>query len=149
MLENGVQVPQLGLGVFQAQEGDETERAVLWALQAGYRHIDTAALYGNEWSVGQAIKRSGIPRGDVFLTSKVWNADIRRGTVRQSFEQTLRNFQSDYVDLYLLHWPVEGKEDAWKVLENLYESGKIRAIGVSNFQPHHLEELMNIYHKVV
>jgi len=144
VLENGVQVPQLGLGVFQAQEGDETERAVLWALQAGYRHIDTAALYGNEWSVGQAIKRSGIPRGDVFLTSKVWNADIRRGTVRQSFEQTLRNFQSDYVDLYLLHWPVEGKEDAWKVLENLYESGKIRAIGVSNFQPHHLEELMRV-----
>jgi diketogulonate reductase-like aldo/keto reductase len=146
VLENGVQVPQLGLGVFQAEEGKETESAVMWALQAGYRHIDTAALYGNERSVGNAVKESGIPREHIFLTSKVWNSDIRNQRVLQSFNHTLKSFQSDYIDLYLLHWPVVGKEYAWKLLERLYEEGKVRAIGVSNFQPHHLEEIMRIAH---
>jgi diketogulonate reductase-like aldo/keto reductase len=144
VLQNGVQVPQLGLGVFQADRGTETEQAVTWALQAGYRHIDTAALYGNERSVGKAVQDSGIPREEIFLTSKVWNSDIRNGTVKSAFERSLRNLQSGYIDLYLLHWPVEGKEEAWKVLENLYDQGLIKAIGVSNFQPHHLEEIRRI-----
>jgi diketogulonate reductase-like aldo/keto reductase len=144
VLQNGVQVPQLGLGVFMADQGIETEKAVTWALDASYRHIDTAALYGNEVSVGNAVKHSGIPREDIFLTSKVWNFDIRKGTVKSAFEKSLRNLQSDYIDLYLLHWPVEGKEAAWKVLEDLYDQGLIKAIGVSNFQPHHLEEICRI-----
>lgn len=144
ILQNGLQVPQLGLGVFQADRGTETEKAVSWALAAGYRHIDTAAVYGNERSVGNAIKKSGLPRDSIFITTKVWNSDIRNGTVDIAFARSLRALQSDYIDLYLLHWPVEGKEKAWKVLENLYDLGLIKAIGVSNFQPHQLEEIRRI-----
>ncbi|MCI2048718.1 MAG: aldo/keto reductase [Lachnospiraceae bacterium] len=141
-LYNGVQVPQLGLGVFKAAQGEETEDAVKWALEAGYRHIDTAAVYGNERSVGKAVRESGIPREDVFITAKVWNSDIRAGRAEDAFFRTLDNLQTDYVDLYLLHWPVEGKEYAWSQLEDLYVQKRIRAIGVSNFHPQHLEELM-------
>lgn len=137
-------MPQLGLGIFQARQGRETEQAVLWALEAGYRHIDAAAVYGNEQSVGTGIKKSGISRQDIFLTTKVWNTDIRRGRTREAFFESLEKLQTDYVDLYLLHWPVEGKEEAWSVLEDLYRQKKIRAIGVSNFHQHHLEELANM-----
>ena len=117
-------MPQLGLGIFQARQGRETEQAVLWALEAGYRHIDAAAVYGNEQSVGTGIKKSGISRQDIFLTTKVWNTDIRRGRTREAFFESLEKLQTDYVDLYLLHWPVEGKEEAWSVLEDLYRQKK-------------------------
>lgn len=141
-LSNGVEVPQLGLGVFQAQQGRETENAVLWALDAGYRHIDTAAVYGNERSVGNAIRKSGIPRNEIFVTGKVWNTDIRAGRTLEAFQRTLYEMDLEYIDLYLLHWPTEGKEAAWGILEKLYQQKMIRAIGVSNFHVSHLTELM-------
>jgi diketogulonate reductase-like aldo/keto reductase len=141
-LYNNVKIPQLGIGVFQAKQGSETEDAVLWALEAGYRHIDTAAIYGNERSVGKAIRKSGIPREEIFVTGKVWNTDIRAGRTMDAFKRTLYELDLDYIDLYLIHWPTEGKEEAWNVLENLYQQKLIRAIGVSNFQVSHLNELM-------
>jgi diketogulonate reductase-like aldo/keto reductase len=147
-LVNGVSVPQLGLGVFLAGEGSGTEQAVLWALEAGYRHIDTAAVYGNEAEVGRAIARSGVPRSEIFLTGKVWNDAIRQGLTRQAFARTLQNLGTDYMDLYLLHWPVAGTPDAWRTLEDLYAAGRIRAIGVSNFHPHHIED-MQAYARVM
>ena len=142
-LYNGVKVPQLGLGVFQAQQGAETEQAVQWALEAGYRHIDTAAVYGNEASVGAAIRKSGLDRKEIFVTGKVWNTDIREHRTLEAFQRTLDLMGLDYMDLYLLHWPTQGREIAWQDLETLYDRGLIRAIGVSNFQQHHIEELMN------
>lgn len=142
-LNNGVAMPWLGLGTWKAAEGAETINAVRWALEIGYRHIDTAAIYGNETSVGQAIRESGVDRGDIFLTTKLWNDDQRSGRIRQAFEQSLKRLDTDYVDLYLLHWPVAGKfVETWKVLEKLHAAGRIRAIGVSNFMVHHLEELL-------
>lgn len=140
-LYNGVKIPQVGLGVFRAENGKETSQAVKWALEAGYRHIDTATVYKNEESVGVGIKESGVKREDIFLTTKVWNTDIRQGRTREAFEESLRLLGTDYVDLYLIHWPVEGREAAWRVLEDEYRKGRIRAIGVSNFHRHHLEEL--------
>ena len=142
LLNNGVSIPQLGLGVFQTPDGQQTEDAVRWALEAGYRHIDTAKIYGNEKSVGKAIRESGISRKDIFLTTKLWNEDIRQGRTREAFEQSLLELQTDYVDLYLIHWPAAGYEKAWKEMEAIYQSGKARAIGVSNFQEHHLQQLM-------
>lgn len=142
-LANGVKMPQLGLGVYNAEEGSETENAVLWALQSGYRLIDTAELYGNEESVGNAVTKSGIPREQVFLTAKVWNTTIRAGLTLEAFYESLRKLNTDYIDLYLLHWPTDGKEAAWHTLEGLYKDGKIRAIGVSNYKAHHLEEMKN------
>jgi diketogulonate reductase-like aldo/keto reductase len=143
-LNNNVKMPQLGLGVFQSPDGKQTEDAVKWALEAGYRHIDTAMIYENEDSVGKAIKESGIPREDIFLTTKLWNEDIRKGNTMQAFEDSLKRLQTDYVDLYLIHWPADGFEKAWLDMEKIYASGKIRAIGVSNFQPHHLEAIEKI-----
>jgi diketogulonate reductase-like aldo/keto reductase len=140
-LNNGVEVPQLGLGVFLAGKGAGTEQAVLWALDAGYRHIDTAAVYGNEQEVGRALAETDVPRSEIFIAGKVWNSQIRAGVTRQAFEQTLRNLGTDYLDLYLLHWPVEGTPEAWKTLEQLYTEGRVRAIGVSNFQRHHIEDM--------
>lgn len=142
ILPNGVEIPQLGLGVFGAEEGLQTEKAVLWALEAGYRHIDTAAAYGNEFSVGSALRKSGLDRSEVFLTGKIWNSYIRAGQVLPAFYQILENLGTDYLDLCLLHWPVEGKEDAWSTLIRLYEQKMIRAIGVSNFHVHHLNDLV-------
>lgn len=142
-LNNGVKVPQLGLGAFLAGEGRSTIDAVKWALDAGYRHIDTAAVYGNEAEVGVGIAESSIPRNEIFITGKVWNDDIRSGKVKEAFERTLSQLGTDYLDLCLLHWPVEGTRQAWKVLENLYSDGKVRAIGVSNFHIHHLKDLMS------
>lgn len=146
-LNNGVQVPQLGLGVFLAGEGRGTVNSVKWALDAGYRHIDTAAVYGNEAEAGVGIAASKVPRSEIFITGKVWNDDIRSGNVRKAFEETLGQLGTDYLDLYLLHWPVEGTKEAWKVLEDLYAEKKVHAIGVSNFQIHHLKDLM-MYAKV-
>lgn len=140
-LNNGLKIPQLGLGVYQIPEGEQTVNAVKWALQAGYRHIDTAAIYGNEKSVGKGIKASGVERREIFLTTKLWKADIRNGRVIQAFEESLNALGTDYIDLYLIHWPVKGFEKAWSELEELHEAGKIKSIGVSNCHRKHLEKL--------
>ena len=143
-MNNGVQIPQLGLGVFQTPDGKATSQAVTWALQAGYRHIDTAMIYGNEESVGQGIRDSGLKRRNVFLTTKLWNDDIRSGRAKEAFEESLDRLGTDYVDLYLIHWPAQGWQQAWQDMEELYRQRRVRAIGVCNFQQHHLEELHSI-----
>lgn len=142
-LHNGVRMPWLGLGVFRAANGSEVEQAIHWALEAGYRHIDTAAIYENEEGVGRAIASSGIPREEIFVTTKLWNSDQGKNAAR-ALEQSLSKLKLDYVDLYLIHWPVKDKfKESWSVLETLYQQGKARAIGVSNFMEHHLRDLMN------
>lgn len=145
-LNNGVCIPQIGFGVFRMPEGEQTEMAVKWALEAGYRHIDTAKIYGNEKSVGTAIKASQVPREEIFLTTKLWTTDVREGRTKEAFAESLEALQTDYVDLYLIHWPADGFEKAWSDMEELYSEGKIRAIGVSNFHQHHLEQLMKTAH---
>ncbi len=141
-LNNGVKMPLLGLGTFRSADGDEAYNAVTYALKAGYRHIDTAAVYGNEQSVGDAIKDFGIPRDEIFITTKLWNDDMRSGTQRKAIESSLAKLGVDYVDLYLVHWPVRGKYvESWLALEKFYEEGLARAIGVSNFHIHHLEDV--------
>ena len=139
-LNDGNMMPVIALGVWQSHE--DTKEAVLCALRNGYRHIDTAACYNNEEAVGEAIKESGIDREELFITTKLWNDDIRAKRTREALEESLRKLQLDYVDLYLLHWPVEGRVEAYLELEKLQKEGKIRSIGVSNFRKHHLEELM-------
>jgi len=142
-LNNQVKMPQLGFGVFKSAEGKETYQAVRWALEAGYRHIDTAMIYGNEESVGKAIHDSGIPRAEIFLTTKLWNDDMRKDRQEKAFQESLDRLQVDYVDLYLIHWPVAEKfHESWKIMEKIYRTGKARAIGVSNFQQHHLETIL-------
>ena len=142
-LHNGVEMPQFGLGVYKVEEGQEAVDTVKAALNLGYRSIDTAALYGNEESVGQGIKESGIPREELFITTKVWNTDQGYESTLAAFETSMNKLGLDYLDLYLIHWPVKGKYlDTWKALEKLYHEGKVRAIGVSNFQIHHLKDLM-------
>lgn len=142
-LNNGIEMPYFGLGVWQSKDGQEVINAIHYALDAGYRAIDTAAIYQNEEGVGQAIAQSNIPREEIFITSKVWNADQRADNVLDAFEDTMDNLKLDYLDLYLIHWPVSGKyKDTWKVLEEIYASGRVKAIGVSNFLKHHLEDLL-------
>ena len=142
-LSNGEIIPQVGLGVLKAQNGLEVENAVITALENCYRLIDTAAAYRNEDGVGRAIKRSGVPRKDIFLTTKVWNSDQGYEETLAAFERSLQLLQTDYVDLYLVHWPVAWKyKETWRALEKLYKEGKAKAIGVSNFQIHHLQDLM-------
>jgi diketogulonate reductase-like aldo/keto reductase len=140
-LNNDVTIPRVGLGVFQVEAGKETEQVVHWGLEAGYRHIDTAKAYGNEESVGRAVSDSGLPREQIFITTKLWNADTRAGKAREACENSLRRLGTDYIDLYLIHWPTEGYERAWDEMQKLYHEQKIRAIGVSNFNIHHLETL--------
>ena len=140
-LQNNIEIPIIGLGVFKSQDGAETEQAVSWALENGYTHIDTAKIYANEESVGNAIAKSSLPREKIFLTTKLWNEDIKKHRTKDAFQESLKKLQTEYVDLYLIHWPVEGRLEAWADLEELYNAGKIKAIGVSNFQKHHLEEL--------
>ncbi len=142
-LNNGVEMPCIGLGVFRIEDNNEAERVVKTALNVGYRHIDTAMYYHNEKAVGKAIRESGIPREEIFVTTKMWNADQRSGMVKEAFEASLERLGIDYIDLYLIHWPVEGKYvDTWKKFEDIYQSGKVKAIGVSNFKQHHLEILL-------
>ncbi|NRB50005.1 MAG: aldo/keto reductase [Saprospiraceae bacterium] len=142
-LNNQVTMPQIGLGVLKAQANGEVEAAVLSALQSGYRKIDTAAAYRNESGVGRAILQSQIPREEIFLTTKVWNTDQGYDKTLSAFEQSLERLQTDYVDLYLVHWPVAGKyKDTYRALEKIYREGRAKAIGVSNFQIHHLEDLL-------
>jgi len=143
-LHNGVEMPYLGLGVYLSKDGQEVINAVKWALDAGYRHIDTASIYGNEEGVGLGVQASGIPREDIFLVSKVWNSDQAYDSTLSAFDASLERLGMDYLDLYLIHWPVGGKyKDTWRALERLYAEKRIRAIGVSNFMQHHLEDLLN------
>ncbi len=142
-LANGVKMPWLGLGVWQSKEGTEVEQAIAWALQRGYRSIDTATIYRNEAGVGRALKASGIAREDIFLTTKVWNSDQGFESTLAAYETSLEVLDTDYLDLYLIHWPVAGKyKDTWRALELLYKEQKVRAIGVSNFLVHHLKDLI-------
>ncbi|MCE4567093.1 aldo/keto reductase [Maribellus sp. CM-23] len=142
-LNNGLKMPWLGLGVFLSKEGTEVENAVKVALANGYKSIDTAAIYKNERGVGKAIRESGIPREDIFLTSKVWNADQGYSTTMAAFEESLEKLQTDYLDLYLIHWPKgERSKETWKAMEELYQKGRMKAIGVSNFLVHHLDDFL-------
>jgi len=143
MLSNGVRMPWLGLGVFMVEDGPSVVNTVKYALDSKYRSIDTAAIYGNENGVGQAIQEIDIPREEIFITSKVWNDEQRNDNVRQAFEQSLERLNLEYIDLYLVHWPVPGKYiSTWKILEQLYKEKRVRAIGVSNFLQSHLLELL-------
>jgi len=142
-LHNGVEMPYLGLGVYLAREGKEVGNAVGWALEAGYRHIDTASAYQNETGVGAAVRNSGIDRREVFVTSKVWNTDQGYESTLRAFDLSLDRLGLEYLDLYLVHWPVKGKfRETWRALEKLYRDGRVRAIGVSNFLEHHLKDLL-------
>lgn len=146
ILHNGVKMPWFGLGVFKVEEGPELVNAVKTAITHGYRSIDTAAIYGNEEGVGKGIqeglKAAGISREELFVTSKVWNSDLGYESTIAAYERSLQKLGLDYLDLYLIHWPVEGEyKEAWRALETLYKEGKVKAIGVSNFQIHHLEDL--------
>jgi methylglyoxal/glyoxal reductase len=146
-LNNGVAMPWFGLGVFKVEEGEELETAVAAAIRNGYRSIDTASIYGNEQGVGKGIRQgleaTGLKREDIFVTSKAWTSDLGYEETKAAFELSLSKLGLDYLDLYLIHWPKEGKfKAAWKAMEELYKAGKIKAIGVSNFQAHHLEELL-------
>ncbi|PJM79585.1 aldo/keto reductase [Bifidobacterium scaligerum] len=141
-LNNGTVIPQVGLGVFQTPDGETTINAVQTALENGYRHIDTAMIYRNEASVGEGIRRAGVPREDFFLTTKLWNDDIRAHRGLDAFQESLDRLGLDYVDLYLIHWPTDGWQQAWDDLQEIYQSGRAKAIGVSNFQQHHIEELL-------
>lgn len=141
-LHGTVDIPLLGLGVFKTKEGAEVERAVGAALDVGYRHIDTATLYRNEEGVGRAIASSGIDRSDVFVTTKVWNDDQGYASTHAAIDASLARLGMDYVDLYLVHWPKPRlTRETWRAMEEIQASGKARAIGVSNFLPHHLEDL--------
>jgi len=139
-LNDGHKIPQLGFGVWQVRSGSATEVAVATALEAGYRHIDTAAAYGNEASVGAAIRASGLPRHDVFVTTKLWNDD--HGDAEAALDKSLRNLKMDYVDLYLIHFPVRARRRTWPVFEKLRAKGKARSIGVSNYTVRHMKELL-------
>ena len=141
-LNNGTVIPQVGLGVFQTPDGDTTVNAVQTALENGYRHIVTAMIYRNEASVGEGIRRAGLPRGDFFVTTKLWNDDIRAHRGKDAFQESLDRLELDYVDLYLIHWPADGWQQAWDDLQEIYASGRAKAIGVSNFQKHHIDELL-------
>ena len=152
-LNNGVTIPVLGFGTWKAENGEIAYQAVLEALKAGYRHIDTAAIYKNEESVGRAIQDSGVPREEIFVTSKLWNTNHNYEQARQAFEESIEKLGLEYLDLYLIHWPNPKplrennhwkirNSEIWRAMEDLYQEGKIRAIGVSNFLPHHLDALL-------
>jgi len=150
-LSNGVEIPCIGFGTFQTPDGDVCVSAVIDAVEAGYRHIDTARIYGNEKGVGDAVKKCGVPREDLFITSKLWNEDRGYERTLEAFDETMENLGMDYLDLFLIHWPnpiafrnnwQEANASAWKAMEELYNKKRIRAIGISNFHPHHMDELM-------
>ncbi len=142
-LNNGIKMPYVGLGVFRVTQQDEAAAAVSEALASGYKSIDTAAIYGNEEGVGAGIKQSGVKREEIFLTTKLWNEVQRTGNVYDAFQESLDKMGVDYVDLYLIHWPVKEKYCAsWEAMMKIYESKRARAIGVSNFNIHHLEDIL-------
>lgn len=150
-LNNGVEIPVIGFGTWQTPDGEVAEESVLAALNSGYRHIDTAAAYGNEESVGRAIKKSGINRHDLFVTTKLWNSDHGYDKTKAAIDTSLEKLGLDYLDLYLIHWPnpaamrdnwAELNAESWRAMEEAVKAGKIRAIGISNFRKHHIDELM-------
>ena len=150
-LNNGYKIPCIGFGTWQTPDGETAVNSVIEAIKSGYNHIDTAAIYGNEKSIGKAIKESGINRNEIFITSKVWNKDRGYKTTLAAFEKTINDLQIDYLDLYLIHWPASVNKfndwdninlETWKAMTELYKAGKIKSIGVSNFMPHHLKSLM-------
>lgn len=150
-LNNGIRMPQIGLGVWEIPDGAETRSAITTALQAGYRLIDTARLYGNETSVGQAVRDSGLPREEIFVTTKLWNDEQGYDSTLRAYDRSLERLGLDYVDLYLIHWPAPARglfKRSWQALEKLYADKRVRAIGVSNFRPRHLEELQDIWEVV-
>jgi methylglyoxal/glyoxal reductase len=141
-LNNGIEMPLLGLGIYTPGQKNEVKQAVLWALEMGCRLLDTATIYKNEDEVGQAIIESGIDRKEVFLTTKVWQDDMGFDQTLKAFDQSLKMLQTDYVDLYLLHWPMrDTRKETWKALEQIYASGRAKAIGVCNYYVPHFEEL--------
>lgn len=142
-LRTGRDLPRIGLGVYQAARGEETRRAVVDALALGYRHIDTARIYGNEKDVGAALRDSGVPREEVFITTKLWNDDHGHDRARRALDASLGRLGLEYVDLYLVHWPVPKlRRESWRALEEAHAAGQARAIGVSNYMSHHLDELL-------
>ncbi|MFE4800610.1 aldo/keto reductase [Streptomyces sp. NPDC056708] len=144
-LNNGVEIPQLGFGVFQVPDA-ETTAAVASALKAGYRSIDTAAIYGNEAGVGKALAESGVPREELFITTKLWNADQGYDATLRAFDDSLAKLGLEYVDMYLIHWPTPARDlykETWKAIEKLVADGRVRTAGVSNFQPDHLKRLID------
>ncbi|KPL08763.1 MAG: glyoxal reductase [Bacteroides sp. SM23_62] len=148
-LNNGVKIPILGLGVYQSPPGGITRQAILDSFEAGYRHVDTARIYGNEVDVGRAVAESGLPREEIFVTTKLWNADQGYESALDACEISLGKMDLEYIDLYLIHWPVEGRRLAsWTAMEELLAKGKCRSIGISNFMKHHLEELLEKAHVV-
>src|SRR3954447_5029920 len=145
VLNNGIEIPQLGFGVWRVPRG-KTKQAVAAALDAGYRHVDTAKLYDNEREVGEAVRESGLDRDEVFVTSKVWNTDQGYDSTLRAFDASMERLGFEVLDLYLIHWPLPARDTAaqtWRAMEKLYQEGRIRAIGVSNFQPEHLRRLLD------
>ncbi len=139
----GVHMPRLGLGTYKSSEGPDVEGEVEYGLSIGYRLIDTAALYGNEESIGRVVRSSGIPRSDIFITTKLWNTDQGYESTLEAVERSLERLGTDYLDLYLIHWPWPARmHDTWRAMEEILAGGRVRAIGVCNFLPHHLDELM-------
>jgi 2,5-diketo-D-gluconate reductase A len=147
-LNNGVEMPILGFGVFQVTDQEECERSVLDAIQTGYRLIDTASIYLNEEAVGRAIKKSGVPREELFITTKVWVQDAGYENTKKAFEKSMQRLQLDYLDLYLIHQPYGDVHGSWRAMEELYNAGKIKAIGISNFHPDRVIDLI-LHNKVV
>lgn len=143
-LHNGVEMPYFGLGVYLSQDGQEVVNAVKWAVETGYRHIDTAAIYNNEEGVGRGIAECELAREALFVVSKVWNSDQGYDTTLKAFDRSMKRLNLEYLDLYLVHWPVAGRyKDTWAALERLYKENRVRSIGVSNFMQHHLEDLLD------
>ena len=141
-LNNGQTIPQLGLGVFKVQDADDLKRSVADALKEGYRHFDTAAIYHNEAGLGEALAESDVPREELYITSKVWNSNTTYDETIAAFHESLKKLQTDYLDLYLIHWPSDGYNEKWRAMEDLYNDGLIKSIGVSNFEQPHLEKLL-------
>ena len=145
-LNNGVKIPVVGLGVFRMNNEKETYNSVRKAIELGYRHIDTAMIYENESFVGKAIRESGVNREDIFVTTKLWNEDIVNGNAQKAFEASLKKLGLDYVDLYLVHWPIKDKYvSVWKEMEKIAQTGKARAVGVSNYLETHLQEIIDLH----
>ena len=143
-MNNKLKIPQFGFGVFLIKDNDEAEKCCLEAFKLGYRHIDTAHLYGNEKGVGEAIRKSGLPRNQIFLTSKIWHNECGEGITSKAIDRMLKRFKLDYVDLLLIHWPVGDYIGAWKDMEKAVEEGKLKSIGLSNFHGKYLEDILKI-----